>query len=581
MDLVKDYVEEQRELMTRAQLEDPTVQLIRKWLANDHPNQKWVRFSKADFHDAEGILSLRDSTGMHGTHRIVLPKSMQKELMEEIHDNGAHFGRTKCIRMTERHAWWPTINADWTKKIGACKWCQTTKKSKVPSDRYGLMGKWPVTRPNQRIHVDHVGPFPKVKGFSMVLTIVDAFTRWVEFVPLNSKGSEDYARALLEHWIFVHGPPEQIVSDQGGAFISKVAQRCLEMWGIEGIRIQAYSQETNGTAERAHRWLNAGLKILVNNDQTKWLEKLPALLWHYRISDLDGTKISPFEMMYGRMPNTPLDFKMCKMRDNYRSDEEFTRTIQKNIIECGKIVKAQIIKKLETNRKNKNKLRIKPTMKKGDLVLLWRQQTKVGTCTRLIKPWMGPFILHSMEQNLAPQIKDPATGKIRSVCIRRLTPFVQDAEWTPKDELINVEDQVPDVVETKTAVVAKDQRAHGIFTVGDLIVTKHSQEEYRPAIVQEIFEDGALSAHLFGSYNNITTTPRKWLPSWYDTRDGKTIHKHNPHDNKSLVPSTWHCNDMRLIFWTEAMELRLVSLRKGYVFSKKTITKIKDWLRSD
>jgi hypothetical protein len=67
----------------------------------------------------------------------------------------------------------------------------------------------------------------------------------------------------------------------------------------------------NGSVERFHRYLNAAisqsLDVLDKDDQRNWDEHVDSALFAYRTTPIDGLDVSPFEVMYGRNPNLPID----------------------------------------------------------------------------------------------------------------------------------------------------------------------------------------------------------------------------------------------------------------------------------
>jgi len=68
-----------------------------------------------------------------------------------------------------------------------------------------------------------LGPFPQSRaGNTIILVVVDQFTKWVECLPLPSQCAEDVAEALITHVISRFGCPLEIFSDQGRNFESSL-----------------------------------------------------------------------------------------------------------------------------------------------------------------------------------------------------------------------------------------------------------------------------------------------------------------------------------------------------------------------
>ena len=69
----------------------------------------------------------------------------------------------------------------------------------------------------------------------------------------------------------------------------------------------AYHPESNGAMERQHRTVEQVLRCFVNANGTDWAEKLPMAEFAMNTSVSASTGFSPFFLLYGRQPVTPLN----------------------------------------------------------------------------------------------------------------------------------------------------------------------------------------------------------------------------------------------------------------------------------
>jgi len=73
----------------------------------------------------------------------------------------------------------------------------------------------------QDIALDFVEGFPKVGGKSVVLTVVDRFSKYVHFIALGHPyTATSVARAFFDQIVRLHGIPCSIVSDRDPVFTS-------------------------------------------------------------------------------------------------------------------------------------------------------------------------------------------------------------------------------------------------------------------------------------------------------------------------------------------------------------------------
>ena len=100
--------------------------------------------------------------------------------------------------------------------------------------------------PWEHLHADYAGPF---EG-KMHLIVADAFSKWMEVIPMTSATSATTIEAL--HVMFAtHGIPKVFVTDNGTQFTSTEFKTFIENNDIRHLRSAPYNPATNGLAERA------------------------------------------------------------------------------------------------------------------------------------------------------------------------------------------------------------------------------------------------------------------------------------------------------------------------------------------
>eukprot|EP00731_Ephydatia_muelleri_P019570 Em0012g395a len=134
--------------------------------------------------------------------------------------------------------WWPGMDSELESKVNECEACQANRKSppKVPLHPW----EWP-SKPWSRLYIDHAGPFLG----KIFLIVVDAYSKWLEVVPVVSTSSQQTIREL-RHLFATHGLPEIVVSDNGTAFSSTEFGCFMKHNGIRPIRPPVEIEETEG-----------------------------------------------------------------------------------------------------------------------------------------------------------------------------------------------------------------------------------------------------------------------------------------------------------------------------------------------
>lgn len=114
--------------------------------------------------------------------------------------------------------WWPGIDRHIEDKVRSCAVRQEVAHLPAPVQIHPW--EWP-SSPWTRIHIDYVGPFLR----KMFLVVVDAYSKWLEVVPVSAANTINTIKAL--HTMFAtHGLPALIVSDNGTQFTSQ------EFWNL-------------------------------------------------------------------------------------------------------------------------------------------------------------------------------------------------------------------------------------------------------------------------------------------------------------------------------------------------------------
>ncbi|XP_051937775.1 uncharacterized protein LOC127611329, partial [Hippocampus zosterae] len=144
--------------------------------------------------------------------------------------------------------------------VSACTSCACGKSSRRPPA--GLLQPLPVPpRPWSHIALDFVTGLPPSRGRTVVLTIVDRFSKAAHFVPLSRLPSAlETADLLIQHVFRLHGIPLDIVSDRGPQFVSRVWKRFCRSLGATASLTSGYHPQSNGQAERANQDLGAALR---------------------------------------------------------------------------------------------------------------------------------------------------------------------------------------------------------------------------------------------------------------------------------------------------------------------------------
>ena len=289
---------------------DPVMSKVRRlvlsgWkFSDDEKLQPYQKYHKE--------LSVQDSCVLRG-ERVVIPEKGRNKTLEILHDG--HPGITKMKLLARSVVWWPEIDSDIENKVKTCEMCALHQKSPPIAPLHPW--EWPKT-PWTRLHIDYAGPFIG----KMFLVIVDAYSKWLEVMPVSSANSTQTVTALRQVFS-THGIPEVIVSDNGTPFTSFEFKTFTKSNGIRHLTSAPYHPSTNGLAERAVQTFKRAMKKSGSGELST---KLARFLFHYRTTPHSTTGQTPAELLMGRSLRTCLDL----LRPNIRAKGENKQLLQKS-----------------------------------------------------------------------------------------------------------------------------------------------------------------------------------------------------------------------------------------------------------
>ena len=245
--------------------------------------------------------------------------------------------------------------------------------------------------PFSRVAMDIFGPLTRTKaGNKYILVIMDYETKWPEAFSLKNMTSETVADCLVEVTARL-GVPNEVLSDNGTNFTSKVmAQFCMTV-GIKQIKTSPYHPQTDGMVERFNATLKRLLRKLTKDPTVEWDKCLPYVLWAYRGTVHRTTGFSPYHLLFGKEMRMPLDLMVRYWKGKEDGDESTVEEYVQTLKACMETVRDLAYGK-EINEKCKQKKYHDKSAKErsfvvGDYVLVFRPLKK----DKLMNQWDGPY----------------------------------------------------------------------------------------------------------------------------------------------------------------------------------------------
>ena len=135
-------------------------------------------------------------------------------------------------------------------------------------------------------------------------------------VPIKNKNAETICEAYRNHAYCTFGGSSRILTDNGSEFKNQEMKQVCKTLGVKHIFSPVYTLEANGHLEVWHRFFKACIAKHIRGGGVEWDELVPLAVSAYNFFPCQSSKESPFILMFGRDPITPVA-KLLEPRPRY------------------------------------------------------------------------------------------------------------------------------------------------------------------------------------------------------------------------------------------------------------------------
>ena len=385
-------------------------------------------------HLNDGALFFRDIFNDEWlTDAVVLPPNLIEAAMIAFHDSGygGHqgFNKTK-VAMMER-VWFPHMSKRIAEHIDNCEACRRSKA--IRRKHAGKSCSSLYMEAFEVCAIDLQGPYLKSSdGNQYILHVIDLFTNWNVTIAIPNKEAATVAKAFHDS-VIIGGPmctPVALISDRGTEFLNGLYRELTEQFNIKHLKTTALHPTGNAGCERQHRTYNAILRTMLHKYGKQFDEALPYATYAINTSAIEGTRVSPYEMLYGRKPKDPntvaaTDHPAWTAKKTSMSPAEHIKMLRERMAEAQVNVQLSRLQVARKNQAQMAKMNYEKKMQVGDLVLRWTGNTKRGLYGKLAYTTVGPFEIVSLHKHntdiyelrhLASPDKGTSMHHIRELC---------------------------------------------------------------------------------------------------------------------------------------------------------------------
>jgi hypothetical protein len=347
--------------------------------------------------------------------RLYIPASspLLQEIVAAVHDDG-HEGVLRTLHRLRRDFHFPNMRRVVQDFVRACGTCQKFKSDHLRPA--GLLQPLPIPSGVwSDISIDFIEALPRIHGKTVILTVVDRFSKYCHFIPLaHPYTAESVAHAFFAEVVRLHGVPQSIVSDRDPVFTSAFWTELMALTGTKLFMSSAFHPQTDGQSEAANRVIAMYLRCFTGDRPRQWLRWLPWAEYTYNTAYQSSLRETPFRVVYGRDPPSirsyePGDARVPAVAQEMEDRKAFLDDVR------FRLHQAQ-----ESQKRSYDQHHRQVTYQVGDWALLRLRQRPSATLPRSsagkLKPrYVGPYRVEEVINAVAVRLQLPAGARIHDV----------------------------------------------------------------------------------------------------------------------------------------------------------------------
>ncbi len=392
--------------------------------------------------------------------RTYVPASLRLTLLGSLHASpgSVHPGSQRTLSLLQARYWWPSMAHDVSQYIRRCSVCAMSKSPRhLPS---GKLVPLPVPRrPWSHIGVDFITDLPNSDNNTCILVVVDRFSKACKLIPLKGLPTSLETAEALFHQVFRNfGLPEDIVSDRGPQFISRVWKSFFKLLGVTISLSSGYHPHSNGQTERKIQEIGRYLRSYCHDNQHGWNRFLPWAEYAQNSLKQPTTGLTPFQCMLGFQP--PL-FPWTEEPSEVPAVDHWFR-VSERVWDSAHVHLQQAVRR----HKDVADTRRSPTpvYRPGDKVWLSTRDLRLHLpCKKLSPRYIGPFTIQRQINEVTYRLTLPAQYRVHPTFhVSLLKPFSppatgpMESDVPPPPEII----EEPTIYQVREILDSRRQGGH-------------------------------------------------------------------------------------------------------------------------
>jgi transposase InsO family protein len=266
-------------------------------------------------------------------------------------------------------------------------------------------------------------------GMTMIVVIIDNFSRFVDLYPISNTSAEAAADALIQ-FTGRFKTPLRFTTDSGSNFKSTLMKGLTDRLGSDHELTNAYSKEQNGMVERVNREVLTHLRAIIFDKrvQQKWSKYIPIVQRYINTSVHSATGCTPAEIVFPR--GVEIDRALLT---------DVSVPVLSSYIRDMQEAQAQVIAVAELHLRRRDaehvaaRQGVEPEFKKGDYVLVEHRHNslRLGPKSKMLPYLAGPMLVERKLHKGMYTLRDLITMTQKPFHVSTMRHFRYDERTLP------------------------------------------------------------------------------------------------------------------------------------------------------
>ena len=335
-----------------------------------------------------------------GRYLLAVPVTMRRDLLLAHHDSlmAMHPGVTKTMLRLKEQYWFPRMRRTVQKHVAECELCQHRKDPKAPI-------RLPIKniiseKPMDVLAIDFQGPYTmSSRGMKHILVFTDHFSKWMECFATADQKADTVAKLYVDEIFTRYGASKIFMSDRALNFMSDVIVSINKVLQVEQRRTTPYHPQCNGLVEVTNRTIGTMISHFVSADHKDWDLYVPFCRLAHNSARHTIVNASPSMILMGREMRLPYELLLPDRTGAQCQPTEAGNHVPELVDRMQRVWEA--VRRNRDKAHGKQRMRFakktkESTIKVGDAVFYRNQRGYRGLTSKLVKKWIGPFMVQEV-----------------------------------------------------------------------------------------------------------------------------------------------------------------------------------------